>query len=623
LGINLHLSPSEAAFFWGEVRSRERQDFAGLVSYFTKINMKQTRKSSQSLDRALPKCPTGIAGFDEITLGGLPRGRPSLICGGAGCGKTLFGIEFLARGAQDFGEPGVCISFEETAEDLAQNAISLGFDLKALERANKLVIDYIHIDKSEIAETGEYDLEGLFIRIGSAIDSIGAKRVLLDTPEALFGGLNDEGVLRSELRRLFRWLKDKGVTSVITGEKGEGTLTRHGIEEYVSDCVVLLDHRLQSGVVTRRMRVLKYRGSMHGTNEYPFLIGRQGISVLPITSLGLSHKISDERVSSGIKGLDEMLEGRGFYRGSSILVSGTAGTGKSSMATHLVDAACARGESCLYFSFEESPDQILRNMRSIGIDLGRWIKKGLLHIHSTRPTSYGLELHLVEMHNLLEQHKPKVVVVDPLSSLMSGAGDNTNDLTNMVLRVIDRLKHLGITGFFTSLTSGGHAAEATEVNISSLVDTWLLLRDMESDGERNRVLYVLKSRGMAHSNQLREFLMTKNGVALRDAYLGPAGVLTGSARLAQEAREREEASRATRESEERKLALNRKLRTAEAQIMALEAEKQAAELELKAAAKDEEDQRNSVLTQRAEMARSRKVNSSPKAPRPTAKEASI
>ena len=585
--------------------------------------MKQTRKSSQSLDRALPKCPTGIAGFDEITLGGLPRGRPSLICGGAGCGKTLFGIEFLARGAQDFGEPGVCISFEETAEDLAQNAISLGFDLKALERANKLVIDYIHIDKSEIAETGEYDLEGLFIRIGSAIDSIGAKRVLLDTPEALFGGLNDEGVLRSELRRLFRWLKDKGVTSVITGEKGEGTLTRHGIEEYVSDCVVLLDHRLQSGVVTRRMRVLKYRGSMHGTNEYPFLIGRQGISVLPITSLGLSHKISDERVSSGIKGLDEMLEGRGFYRGSSILVSGTAGTGKSSMATHLVDAACARGESCLYFSFEESPDQILRNMRSIGIDLGRWIKKGLLHIHSTRPTSYGLELHLVEMHNLLEQHKPKVVVVDPLSSLMSGAGDNTNDLTNMVLRVIDRLKHLGITGFFTSLTSGGHAAEATEVNISSLVDTWLLLRDMESDGERNRVLYVLKSRGMAHSNQLREFLMTKNGVALRDAYLGPAGVLTGSARLAQEAREREEASRATRESEERKLALNRKLRTAEAQIMALEAEKQAAELELKAAAKDEEDQRNSVLTQRAEMARSRKVNSSPKAPRPTAKEASI
>jgi len=623
LGINLHLSPSEAAFFWGEVRSRERQDFAGLVSYFTKINMKQTRKSSQSLDRALPKCPTGIAGFDEITLGGLPRGRPSLICGGAGCGKTLFGIEFLARGAQDFGEPGVCISFEETAEDLAQNAVSLGFDLKALERANKLVIDYIHIDKSEIAETGEYDLEGLFIRIGSAIDSIGAKRVLLDTPEALFGGLNDEGVLRSELRRLFRWLKDKGVTSVITGEKGEGTLTRHGIEEYVSDCVVLLDHRLQSGVVTRRMRVLKYRGSMHGTNEYPFLIGRQGISVLPITSLGLSHKISDERVSSGIKGLDEMLEGRGFYRGSSILVSGTAGTGKSSMATHLVDAACARGESCLYFSFEESPDQILRNMRSIGIDLGRWIKKGLLHIHSTRPTSYGLELHLVEMHNLLEQHKPKVVVVDPLSSLMSGAGDNTNDLTNMVLRVIDRLKHLGITGFFTSLTSGGHAAEATEVNISSLVDTWLLLRDMESDGERNRVLYVLKSRGMAHSNQLREFLMTKNGVALRDAYLGPAGVLTGSARLAQEAREREEASRATRESEERKLALNRKLRTAEAQIMALEAEKQAAELELKAAAKDEEDQRNSVLTQRAEMARSRKVNSSPKAPRPTAKEASI
>jgi len=585
--------------------------------------MKLKRISSQSMERTLPKCPTGIAGFDEITLGGLPRGRPSLICGGAGCGKTLFGIEFLARGAQDFGEPGVCISFEETSDDLAQNAISLGFDLKALERANRLFIDYIHIDKSEIAETGEYDLEGLFIRIGSAIDSIGAKRVLLDTPEALFGGLNDEGVLRSELRRLFRWLKDKGVTAVITGEKGEGTLTRHGIEEYVSDCVVLLDHRLQSGVVTRRMRVLKYRGSMHGTNEYPFLIGQKGISVLPVTSLGLNHKISDERISSGIPGLDEMLEGQGYYRGSSILVSGTAGTGKSSMSAHLVNAACARGEACLYFSFEESPDQILRNMRSIGIDLARWIKKGLLHIHSTRPTAYGLELHLVEMHNLLEQHKPKVVVVDPLSSLMSGAGENPGDLTNMVLRVIDRLKQLGTTAFFTSLTSGGHAAEATELNISSLVDTWLLLRDLESDGERNRVLYVLKSRGMAHSNQLREFLMTKNGVELREAYLGPAGLLTGSARVAQEARERDNELMLKRESEDRRLALNRKLRAAEAQILALEAEREAAQLELKTAAIENENRRTSALTQRADMARSRKVNSSPKAPRPQIPEAGV
>jgi circadian clock protein KaiC len=585
--------------------------------------MKLKRVSTQPLERTLPKCPTGIVGFDEITLGGLPRGRPSLICGGAGCGKTLFGIEFLARGARDFGEPGVCISFEENSDDLAQNAISLGFDLKALERANHLVIDYIHIDKSEIAETGEYDLEGLFIRIGSAIDSIGAKRVLLDTPEALFGGLNDEGVLRSELRRLFRWLKDKGVTAVITGEKGEGTLTRHGIEEYVSDCVVLLDHRLQSGVVTRRMRVLKYRGSMHGTNEYPFLIGQKGISVLPVTSLGLNHKISNERISSGISGLDEMLEGSGFYRGSSILVSGTAGTGKTSMAAHLVDAACARGETCLYFSFDESPDQLLRNMRSIGIDLARWIKKGLLHIQSTRPTAHGLELHLVEMHNLLEEYKPKVVVVDPLSSLVSGADENVNDLTNMLLRIIDRLKQLGTTGFFTSLTSGGQAAETTEVNVSSLVDTWLLLRDLESDGERNRVLYVLKSRGMAHSNQLREFLMTKNGVALREAYLGPAGVLTGSARVAQEAREREDESRWTRESEERRLALNRKLRAAEAQILVLEAERETAALELKTVAIETEDRRNSALTQQAEMARSRKVNSSPKAGRPQTREAGV
>ena len=560
-------------------------------------------------ERVLRKCPTGIAGFDEITLGGLPRGRPTLICGGAGCGKTLFGIEFLARGARDFGETGACISFEETAADLAQDASSLGFDLNALERSKKLVVDYIHIDKSEIAETGEYDLEGLFIRIGSAIDSIGATRILLDTPEALFGGLNDEGLLRSELRRLFRWLKDKGVTAVITGEQGEGKLTRHGIEEYISDCVVLLDHRLQNGIVTRRLRVLKYRGSMHGTNEYPFLIERKGISVLPVTSLGLAHKISDKRISSGVAGLDEMLEGKGFYRGSSILATGTAGTGKTSLAAHLVNAACARGEKCLFFSFEESPDQILRNMRSIGIDLARWIKKGLLHIHSRRPTAHGLELHLVEMHNLLEENKPSVVVVDPLTSLTSGGSQNVNDVTNMVLRIIDRLKQLGTTGFFTALTSGGDALEATEQNVSSLVDTWLLLRDVESDGERNRVLYVLKSRGMAHSNQVREFLMTGRGVELREAYLGPAGVLTGSARVAQEAREREEELKLKQLSEDRQIALSRTLRAAEAQMAALEADRAAAQRELEAIMLERKNRSNSIIEQRAEMARSRKVGS--------------
>ena len=532
-------------------------------------------------------------------------------------------MEFLARGVTDFGEPGVCISFEENADDLAQNAISLGFDLKALERANKLVVDYIHIDKSEIAETGEYDLEGLFIRVGSAIDSIGAKRVLLDTPEALFGGLNDEGVLRSELRRLFRWLKDKGVTSVITGERGEGTLTRHGIEEYVSDCVILLDHRMQNSIVTRRLRVLKYRGSMHGTNEYPFLIGEKGISVLPVTSLGLTHKISDERISTGVSGLDDMLEGQGYYRGSSILVTGTAGTGKTSLAAHLVDAACSRGEACLYFSFEESPDQLYRNMRSIGLDLARWVKKGLLTIHATRPTTHGLEMHLVEMHTLLEEHKPKVVVVDPLSSLLTGDTGNANEVTNMLLRVVDRLKQLGTTGFFTALTSGGTALEATELNISSLVDTWLLLRDLESDGERNRVLYVLKSRGMAHSNQLREFLMTKNGVELREAYLGPAGVLTGSARVAQEAREREEEARLKRESEDHRLAISRKLRVAEAQIEALEAEKVAAERELASAESESADRRSAALSQREEMARSRKVQLQSKGGRTKASEAGI
>ncbi len=385
--------------------------------------------------------------------------------------------------------------------------------------------------------------------------------------------------------------------------------------------MVLLDHRLQNGIVTRRLRVLKYRGSMHGTNEYPFLIGEHGISVLPVTSLGLTHKISDERISTGVPGLDDMLEGQGYYRGSSILVTGTAGTGKSSLAATLVNAACARGEACLYFSFEESPDQIFRNMRSIGVDLARWVKKGLLTIHSTRPPPHGVEMHLVEMHSLLERHKPKVVVLDPLSSLMNGSAGNTNDVTNMVLRVIDRLKQLGATGFFTALTSGGEALEATDLNISSLVDTWLLLRDVESDGERNRILYVLKSRGMAHSNQLREFMMTRDGVELREAYLGPAGVLTGSARLAQESRERDDEFRVRRESEDRRLALSRKLRSADAQILALQAEKDAAERELQSASAEVDERRNSALAQRAEMARSRKVHLQPKLARVKASEA--
>lgn len=532
---------------------------------------------SQKLRPGLPKAPTGIDGLDQITLGGLPRGRPTLICGSAGCGKTLFGIEFLVRGAVQFNEPGVCITFEESARDLTLNVASLGFDLEQLQKSRKLVIDHIYIDKSEIAETGEYDLEGLFIRLNAAIDSIKAKRVLLDTPEALFAGLSDTGVLRSELRRLFGWLKDKGVTAVITGERGEGTLTRHGLEEYVSDCVILLDHRVQNDAVTRRLRVLKYRGSTHGTNEYPFLIDEHGISVLPVTSLGLTHPASTGRISSGVPDLDAMLEGRGYFRGSSVLVTGSAGTGKTSMGAHFVDAACGRGEKAILFSFEESPEQVIRNMRSIGIDLERWVKKGLLHLESARPTAFGLEMHLVRMHHLLETHKPDVVVIDPISSLLPGGSEH--DVHALVLRIVDFLKHSGATGFFTALNVEDDL-QSTALNMSSLVDAWILLRNIEVNGERNRLLYVLKSRGMAHSNQIREFLLTDRGVRLRDVYLGPGGVLTGSARVAREADERRAENRRKREIQDRERAITASLRAVEAKIAALQAEKAARENEL-------------------------------------------
>ncbi len=474
-------------------------------------------KSTAKSRPQLPKAPTGIPGLDEITGGGLPKGRPTLVCGGTGCGKTLLAMEFLVRGATEFDEPGVFMAFEENIQDLTQNVASLGFDLKELIARKKLVVDFVSIEPSEIEESGEYDLEGLFIRLGAAIDAIGAKRVVLDTVETLFAGLPNPLILRAELRRLFRWLKDKGVTAIITGERGDGTLTREGLEEYVSDCVIVLDHRVNEQASARRLRVVKYRGSTHGTNEYPFLIDEDGFSVLPVTSSGLDHIASSERVSSGIAHLDEMLGGKGYFRGSSILVSGTAGTGKSSLAAHFTDAACRRGERVLYFSFEESPDQIVRNMRSIGIDLQPWVKKGLLQFHATRPSETGLEMHLINTHKAVRSFEPQVVIMDPLSAF--GFGNNRIEVKSMLIRLIDFLKMHKITGLFTNLTLGGGALEQTDVYISSLIDTWLLLRNIDKGDERNRGLSILKSRGMAHSNQIREFLLTDHGIELRDIHV--------------------------------------------------------------------------------------------------------
>jgi circadian clock protein KaiC len=462
----------------------------------------------------LPKAPTGIPGLDDVTGGGLPRGRPTLVCGGAGCGKTLLAVEFLVRGAVEHDEPGVFLAFEERAEELAQNVASLGFDLDALLEQKKLVIDHVRVERSEIQETGEYDLDGLFIRLGHAIDSIGARRVVLDTVETLFSGLSDTAILRAELRRLFRWLKDRGVTAVITGERGEGTLTRHGLEEYVSDCVILLDHRVSEQLSTRRLRIVKYRGSAHGTNEYPFVIDEDGFSLIPITSLGLQHEVSNERVSSGVGGLDAMLGGEGVYRGSGILVSGTAGTGKTTLAAHFADAACRRGERCLFFASEESEAQIVRNMRSVGLDLQPWREAGLLQLHSSRPTLSGLEMHLARMHKQVQRFRPALVIVDPISNFVSVG--TTIEAGQLLVRLMDYLKVAGITGVFTNLAMAGAAPEATEIGVSSLIDTWLLLRDVESDGERRRSLHVLKARGIAHSNQVREFVLGANGIRLLD-----------------------------------------------------------------------------------------------------------
>jgi circadian clock protein KaiC len=482
----------------------------------------------------IAKALTGISGFDDLTSGGLPRGRPTLVCGGAGCGKTVFGLEFLVRGATQYGEPGAIFTFEERGDELAANVASFGFDLPSLVAQKRLVVDHIQIDRSEMGEAGDYTLDGLFIRLAHAIDSVGAKRVLLDTLEVLFGGLANKEILRSELRRLFRWLKDKGVTAVITGERGESTLTRHGLEEYVSDCVILLDLRVQDQISTRRLRVVKYRGARHGTDEYPFLIGDHGISVLPLSSLQLIHEASTERVSSGNSELDLMLGG-GYYRGSSILVSGGSGTGKTSVAACLA-CTSTRDERAIYFSFEESPAQLIRNMSSIGLNLTSLVKKKRLRIISTRPSGFGLETHLFTIYQAIEEFKPSRVVLDPITDFAPIG--NKNEIRAMMTRLVDHLKTKGVTALLTSAHGQGAVGDGsnleTDAGISSLIDTWIVLQSFEVAGERNRAISVRKSRGTAHSNQIREFVISSRGLSLINAYRDAGGFVTGSAREAQQ-----------------------------------------------------------------------------------------
>jgi len=569
--------------------------------------MAKSVKGAKPSPDVLLKTPTGIRGLDEISGGGLPNGRTTLVCGGTGCGKTFLAMEFIVRGATQYDEPGVFMSFEEKNKDLTKNFVSLGFDLNDLEAGKKLVIDYVHIDRSEIEENGSYNLAGLFTRLGHAIDSIGAKRVVLDTPEALFSGFDNETVLRAELKRLFDFLTDQGVTAIITGVPGATTLTRHGLEEYVADCVIALEHSVHQQIATRRLRIIKYRGSFHGTNEYPFLIDERGLSVMPVVSLGLEDMAPSDWISTGSPRLDTMLSGKGYFRGSSILVTGTAGTGKSSIAALFIDAACKRGERCIYFAFEESQNQIIRNMRSIGINLEQWVKKDLLRFQTSTPMLYGLEMHLVTMHKSIEDFKPVIAVVDPISNLVDTATEG--EVKSMFSRLIIYLKTKQITTFCTDLTSpgvlGSNNLEQTGMGVSSLMDTWLLLETKEMDGERNRCLYILKSRGMAHSNQIREFIMSDTGIQLQDVYIGSSGVLTGSSRITQEAVDQAETVARTQEVEMKQREIERLKTEAQAQIDAINARLKAQTDELEFVIKKEKTRDEILAKGTLAIARSR------------------
>lgn len=574
--------------------------------------MKQTQHLNSP---SLAKTPTGIAGLDEITNGGLPAGRPTLICGCPGCGKTLMSVEFIVRGATEYNEPGVFMAFEEKAEELAENTLSLGFDLDKLVREKKIRMDYVHIDRSEIEETGEYDLDGLFIRLGHAIGSIGAKRVVLDTIENLFSGLTNESIIRAELRRLFQWLKAKGVTAVITGERGKDSLTRQGLEEYVSDCVILLDHRVKHQISTRLLRVVKYRGSLHGTNEYPFLIDSEGISLLPVTSLGQAPPASEERVSTGIKSLDEMLDGKGFFKGSSILVSGTAGTGKTNIATTFAASACESGDKCIYFSFEESISQILRNTRSIGLNLQQHIDSGSLEICASRPTLYGLEMHLVDIHKRIKAFQPDTVIIDPITNLITIG--SISEVKSMLIRLISFLQEQQVTVMFTALALNNIIQEQTDETISSLVDAWLLVKDIEMNGERNRGLYIMKSRGMKHSNQVREFEITDHGLELVNVYLGPNGVLTGSAREAQMLQENAGEILKGYQMSAKDKEIIRKRNILEAKIANLKTEFESMEEELNRTFAEEQIRKQAAQKTRQEMTKRRRGPSADEDPQET------
>lgn len=551
------------------------------------------------------KSATGIIGFDELTLGGLPTGRPTLVCGTAGCGKTLFASTFLLNGARDYDEPGVFVTFEERPIDIINNVASLGFDVQSMIDQERLYIEHISIDPSELEEIGDYDLEGLFLRLELAIDQVGAKRIVLDTIESLFSAFTNPAILRAEIRRLFDWLKDKGLTTIITGERGDGSLTRQGLEEYVSDCVILLDHRVQNQISTRRLRIVKYRGTSHGTNEVPFLIDEDGFSVLPVSTLGLNHQVSEERISSGVKDLDAMLSGGGFHRGTSILISGVAGSGKSSLSASFAAETCARGEKALYFSFEESVDQTVRNMRSIGTDMQKWIDSGTLRYVAARPTFYSLEMHLAVMLREISRFAPSLVILDPISAFM-GNGDPL-EVQSMLLRMVDYLKSRGVTGVFTHLAHSQEGSTQTDAGLSSLMDAWILLLNREIGGEFNRELYLLKARGTAHSNQVREFVMSDNGIELIPPYIGDGRALTGSQRKAEEARLRRlEVDR--KAAVARKTAqLSEKRRRALAQIEALQAELEADEIEMQLNADAEEAFIKQAASDKAELEKSRRT----------------
>ena len=535
---------------------------------------------------------TGVKGLDDVLGGGIPQGHAMLLVGKPGTGKSILSMEYLLHGIELHKENGVYISFEESEKQIISNAASFGWKFEEMVKKNKLAISYIDMQPEQMRTVGDYDLSALILRVKGAIKKVNARRVVIDGINNLLSTFDDERIIRSDLLRLIREIKEVNATIFITGERGHDSWSKMGFEEYLADGLMHLDNRTDGNYQTREIQVVKCRGINHYTGKSPFIINSEGMSIRPLITADFDYKVLKSRVSTGIADIDNMLGGKGLYRGSTVYITGPSGAGKTSISSSFANGACSRGERALFLAFEESSDQIIRNMKSIGLSLDKWVNEKLLYFYTARATTNSLEGHLDNIMTMVREVEPTCVVLDPISAFRPIANENETKL--MLIRLNDYLRARKITTVFTALSSDGEYSEHADVQLSSIADTWIVVRIMDYKGERNNVMQLMKSRGMSHSRQMKEMYFTGNGLKLQNVYQGPEGVLTGAARIGQEKYEKLKEARNVIEIDKNRKKIERKKSLLEASIEALKHEYEE-ELEALHAAIEEAEEQNSKI----------------------------